>query len=43
VPRKWNAKQNYQTALFFIDFLPDDGYGKMIKTVIAKGLERVGG
>lgn len=37
-----NAKQNYQTALSFIDFLPDDGYGKMIQSGIVKGLERIG-
>jgi tetratricopeptide (TPR) repeat protein len=36
-----NAKKNYQLALSFTNFLPDDGYGKMIKSGIANGIERV--
>jgi tetratricopeptide (TPR) repeat protein len=36
-----NAKINYQLALSFTNVLPDDGYGNMIKTGIAKGIERV--
>lgn len=36
------AKLNYQEALAFSGFLPNDGYGKMIKAGIEKGLERVG-
>ena len=35
------AKKNYQRALSFAKFLPDDGYGKMIKSGIASGLERM--
>lgn len=36
------AKNNYQAASSFIDFLPDDGYGNMIKTGIINGLKRTG-
>ena len=36
-----NAKMNYETAFSFANFLPDDGYGNMIKTGINNGLERV--
>lgn len=36
-----NAKSNYQAALSFTNFLPDDGYGKMIKAGIANGLNRI--
>lgn len=36
-----NAKNNYKAAFSFTDFLPDDGYGNMIKAGIANGLERV--
>lgn len=35
------AEKQYQTALSFVRFLPHTGYGKMIKTGIEKGLERV--
>ena len=37
-----HAKENYKIALSYIEFLPDDGYGNMIKSGINKGLERVG-
>lgn len=37
-----HAKLEYKTALSFSGFLPNDGYGNMIKAGIAKGLERVG-
>lgn len=36
-----NAKENYQSALSFSSLLPDDGYGKMIKSGIMNGIERV--
>ena len=36
-----NAKQNYQLALSFSNWLPDNGYGNMIKGGIMKGIERV--
>jgi rifampin ADP-ribosylating transferase len=36
-----HAKANYQEALAFAGFLPNDGYGNMIKAGIARGLERV--
>ncbi len=36
-----NAKSNYQAALSFTDFLPDNGYGNMIKAGITNGLMRV--
>lgn len=35
------AKINYQLALSFCNFLPDNGYGNMIKGGIMKGIERV--
>lgn len=35
------AENNYQLALSFAGDLPDDGYGKMIKSGIVSGLERV--
>ena len=35
-----NAKSNYQTALTYIMFLPDNGYRNMIKAGIEKGLDR---
>jgi len=38
-----NAKMNYETAWSFTDHLPDNGYGKMIRSGIMKGLERVTG
>lgn len=37
-----NAKQYYELANSFTQFLPEDGYGKMIDAGIQKGLERVG-
>jgi rifampin ADP-ribosylating transferase len=36
-----NARKNYQLALSFSDYLPNDGYGKMIKSGIMNGIERV--
>jgi tetratricopeptide (TPR) repeat protein len=36
-----HAKEHYQLAFSFTSFLPDDGYGKMIKTGISNGLARV--
>ena len=36
-----HAKEQYQLAFSFTGFLPDDGYGKMIKTGISDGLARV--
>ena len=36
-----NAKRNYSLALSFANYLPDNGYGKMVKGGIMKGLERV--
>jgi tetratricopeptide (TPR) repeat protein len=35
------AKENYQNALSYTDFLLDDGYGNMIKAGIEKGIGRV--
>ena len=35
------AKDHYLQAHVFASFLPEDGYGKMIKSGIDKGLERV--
>jgi tetratricopeptide (TPR) repeat protein len=35
------ARQNYQAALSFAASLSDDGYGKMIKSGILAGLDRV--
>lgn len=35
------ATENYQLALSYADYLPNDGYGKMIKSGIMNGLERV--
>lgn len=35
------AKDHYQQAHAFASFLPEDGYGKMIRSGIEKGLERV--
>jgi tetratricopeptide (TPR) repeat protein len=37
------AKKQYQKALSYVDFLPNDGYGKMIKSGINSGIERVSG
>ncbi len=36
-----NAKKNYQLAFSFIDLLPDNGYGNMIKRGILNGIERI--
>jgi len=36
-----NAKKNYDLALSFANFLPDNGYGNMVKGGIMKGIERV--
>jgi tetratricopeptide (TPR) repeat protein len=36
-----NAKKNYDKALSYTDFLPDNGYGNIIKGGIIKGLERI--
>jgi tetratricopeptide (TPR) repeat protein len=36
-----NAKSNYEVAFSFTHFLPDNGYGNMIKTGIINGLDRV--
>jgi tetratricopeptide (TPR) repeat protein len=36
-----NARRNYQAALSYVDSLPDDGYGKMIRSGIKNGIERV--
>lgn len=35
-----NAKQHYQIAKSFAEYLPDDGYGKMIQSGIIAALER---
>jgi rifampin ADP-ribosylating transferase len=35
------AKKNYQLADSYLDFLPEDGYGTMIKSGIIAGLKRV--
>ena len=35
------AREYYQLAYQFTEFLPDDGYGSMIKRGIAEGMERV--
>jgi rifampin ADP-ribosylating transferase len=36
-----NALKNYHMALSFSDLLSDDGYGKMIRSGIMNGIERV--
>jgi tetratricopeptide (TPR) repeat protein len=36
-----SAKTNYQLALSFTNFIHDDGYGKLIKSGIANGIERM--
>ena len=36
-----HAGRNYQAAFSFTGFLPDDGYGNMIRSGIANGLARV--
>ncbi|QEM13286.1 MULTISPECIES: rRNA adenine methyltransferase [Mucilaginibacter] len=35
------ALENYQLGLSFTQFLPDDGYGNMIRAGINNGIERV--
>jgi tetratricopeptide (TPR) repeat protein len=35
------ARENYDLALSFANLLPDDGYGKMIKSGIANGINRM--
>jgi rifampin ADP-ribosylating transferase len=35
------ALENYELALSYTPFLPDDGYGNMIKAGVNKGIERV--
>lgn len=36
------ARENYRLAQSFLQYLPEDGYGKMIKGGISQGLERMG-
>ncbi|HVX25672.1 MAG TPA: hypothetical protein VHB70_04990 [Parafilimonas sp.] len=36
-----NARTNFDLALSFVNFLPDNGYGNMVKGGILKGLERL--
>jgi tetratricopeptide (TPR) repeat protein len=36
-----SALKNYKLALSFAHFLPEDGYGKMIKGGISDGIERL--
>jgi tetratricopeptide (TPR) repeat protein len=36
-----SARANYATALSFTAFLPEDGYGQLIKGGILNGIERV--
>jgi|SRR5436189_5021749 tetratricopeptide (TPR) repeat protein len=38
---KDNAQKNYQAALVYINDLPDNGYGQMIKSGIKNGIERL--
>ena len=35
------ARTQYQLALSYSEFLPDDGYGKMIKSGVLHGFQRV--
>ena len=35
------AKENYEQALSYVEFLPDNGYGKMIRDGIMRGIERM--
>lgn len=37
----YQAWRNYQLAISFLSWLPDNGYGKMVKTAIQNGTERV--
>lgn len=36
-----HAREHYQLASSYIHLLPDDGYGRMIRSGISAGLERV--
>lgn len=36
------ARENYLLAQSFLQYLPEDGYGKMIRGGISQGIERVG-
>jgi hypothetical protein len=36
-----NAMKHYEHAASFTPFLPDDGYGNMIRSGIMKGIERI--
>ena len=36
-----SARKNYETALSYAGHLPDNGYGKMIKSGINNGLQRL--
>jgi hypothetical protein len=36
-----NARINYESALSYSHFLPDDGYGKMILSGINQGIKRI--
>ncbi|HEY5745028.1 MAG TPA: rRNA adenine methyltransferase [Chryseolinea sp.] len=36
-----HAREHYETALSYVQFLSDDGYGKMIRSGITAGIERV--
>jgi tetratricopeptide (TPR) repeat protein len=36
-----NAQKNYLIALSYVNHLPDNGYGQMIKSGINKGIERL--
>lgn len=36
-----SAKSNYQAAFSFATFLPENGYGKMIKAGISKALDKI--
>jgi tetratricopeptide (TPR) repeat protein len=35
------AREHYQKALSYFEYLPEDGYGKMIKSGIREGMQRV--
>lgn len=35
-----NARKNYELALSYVGFLPEDGYGQLIRGGIGNGLER---
>ena len=37
------AKQQYELALLYVGFLPNDGYGKMIRSGVHKAIERFTG